>query len=208
MNSFFKEIDAYYSGMIEKYGDSPCGVNWNSLQGQTKRFEQLCKVIHPTSKEFSINDLGCGYGALLDHLNKNKYSFSYVGIDISENMIKKATQRYIKSNHARFIRSSEPDQFSDYGIASGIFNVRLKKTDHEWTSYFNTSLDILNQTSRLGFSFNCLSSFSDKDKQLDHLYYADPCTFFNLCKQQYSQNVSLLHDYGLYEFTIIVRKDS
>jgi hypothetical protein len=40
-----------------------------------------------------------------------------------------------------------------------------------------------------------------------HLYYADPCAIFDLCKRRYSRNVALLHDYGLYEFTIVVRKD-
>ena len=38
------------------------------------------------------------------------------------------------------------------------------------------------------------------------LYYADPCRLFDLCKRRYAKNVALLHDYGLYEFTILVRK--
>jgi hypothetical protein len=39
-----------------------------------------------------------------------------------------------------------------------------------------------------------------------HLYYADPCDLFDLCKRRFSPQVTLLHDYGLYEFTILVRK--
>ena len=38
------------------------------------------------------------------------------------------------------------------------------------------------------------------------LYYADPCELFDRCKRRYSRNVALLHDYDLYEFTILVRK--
>jgi hypothetical protein len=30
---------------------------------------------------------------------------------------------------------------------------------------------------------------------------------FDICKRKFSRNVALLHDYGLYEFTILVRKD-
>ena len=37
------------------------------------------------------------------------------------------------------------------------------------------------------------------------LYYADPCRLFDHCKRRYSRHVALLHDYGLYEFTILVR---
>jgi hypothetical protein len=29
---------------------------------------------------------------------------------------------------------------------------------------------------------------------------------FDLCKRRYSRNVALLHDYEIYEFTILVRK--
>jgi hypothetical protein len=30
---------------------------------------------------------------------------------------------------------------------------------------------------------------------------------FDLCKRRHSRNVALLHDYGLYAFTVLVRKD-
>ena len=41
-----------------------------------------------------------------------------------------------------------------------------------------------------------------------HLYYADPASVFDLCMRRYSRHVALLHDYGLYEFTILVRKQA
>ena len=51
-----------------------------------------------------------------------------------------------------------------------------------------------------------LSTYSDPDKRRDDLFYADPGSFFDLCKQRFSPRVALLHDYPLYEFTVIVRK--
>jgi len=39
-----------------------------------------------------------------------------------------------------------------------------------------------------------------------NLYYADPGFFFDYCKTHFAKNVALLHDYGLYDFTILVRK--
>ena len=57
-----------------------------------------------------------------------------------------------------------------------------------------------------GFAFNCLTSYSDHDKMRDYLYYADPLAIFDHCKKHYAKDVALLHDYGLYEFTILVRK--
>lgn len=195
----------YYSEKIELHGESPRGVDWNGEEGQTLRFQQLCKIID-FSKNFSVNDLGCGYGALYDFLSSECENFNYLGIDVSEHMIRAAVERFKEKPQTRFVVSNKPDQVSDYGIASGIFNVRMGRSDEEWLSYIETTLDILDKTSLRGFSFNCLTSYSDVGKTRDYLYYADSCALFDLCKRRYSRNVALLHDYGLYEFTILVRK--
>ena len=199
------EVAGYYTSKLAQHGETPQGVDWNGEESQTLRFEQLCKIVD-TSNQFSINDLGCGYGALFDFLVHRYETFSYSGIDVSESMIRTAEQRNQNSTQARFVLSSEPDQVADYGVASGIFNVRLGRSDDEWRSYLEATLDVLDRTSRIGFAFNCLTSYSDADKMRDYLYYADPCVLFDLCKHRYSRDVALLHDYGLYEFTILVRK--
>jgi len=206
MTSMLNAVSVYYSEKITQFGATPQGVDWNSEDSQTKRFEQLCKIIDIRNKAYSINDLGCGYGALLAYLQDKHASCSYLGVDISHEMISIAEQRYAEYHQTRFICSSKPDQIADYGIASGIFNVRLGRNDAEWSQYLQLTLDSLNETSRDGFAFNCLTSYSDKEKIKDYLYYADPCQLFDLCKRRYSRQVALLHDYGLYEFTILVRK--
>jgi SAM-dependent methyltransferase len=199
------EVAEYYTSKLVEYGETPRGVDWNGEESQALRFEQLCKIID-TSNHFSINDLGCGYGALYDFLSHKQEDFSYSGIDVSEGMINAANQRYAGKINARLVLSNKPDLVADYGVASGIFNVRMGRSDDEWRSYLEATLDVLDETSRIGFAFNCLTSYSDKDKMRDYLYYADPCVLFDLCKRRYSRNVALLHDYDLYEFTILVRK--
>ena len=57
--------------------------------------------------------------------------------------------------------------------------------------------------SKKGFGFNLLSTYVDWKE--DHLYYGDPLFFFDFCKRHVSRYVSLLHDYPLYEWTILVR---
>ena len=199
------EVAEYFSTKLAEHGETSEGVDWNSGESQALRFEQLCKII-ATSSHFSINDLGCGYGALYDFLSNKYEKFSYSGVDVSDSMIMAAKESYINKPQPHFVLSSKPDQISDYGVASGIFNVRMGRSDQEWRSFIEATLDVLDETSRLGFAFNCLTSYSDEDKIRDYLYYADPCAFFDLCKRRYSGNVALLHDYGLYEFTILVRK--
>ena len=201
------EISRYYANKLAEHGSTPCGVDWNGEEGQILRFEQLCKIINKGS-HFSLNDLGCGYAALLDFISTKYSSFKYIGIDISPEMIQSAKKRIPISSNTDFLTAYQPNTICDYGIASGIFNVRLNKEDAEWEQYLISTLDILSETSNLGFSFNCLTSYSDEYKKRKYLYYADPAWIFNLCKNRYSRNVALLHDYDLYEFTILVRKSA
>jgi SAM-dependent methyltransferase len=204
-----KEVADYYSRKLEKHGETPRGVDWNGEESQTARFAQLCRIIDPAtepSDRFSLNDIGCGYGALYDYLLCRYRAVSYAGVDVSATMIEAARRRHAAHQSASFEVASAPVQRADYGVASGIFNVRLGRSEADWSAYVAEMLETMNDTSRKGFAFNCLTVYSDADKMQDHLYYADPAALFNLCKRRYSRHVALLHDYGLYEFTILVRK--
>jgi SAM-dependent methyltransferase len=204
-SDILQEVASYYSAKLAEYGDSARGVDWNGEESQVLRFEQLTKIIQQ-NEGYSLNDLGCGYGALLDYLNSHYKKFNYNGFDVSGDMISAAQARYKNITNSHFLVASEPPVMADYGVASGVFNVRLGCSGAEWKTYLETTLDILDRTSRLGFAFNCLTSYSDADKMRDYLYYADPLALFDYCKRRYSRHVALLHDYGLYEFTILVRK--
>jgi SAM-dependent methyltransferase len=205
-SEFLSEIACYYSGKLAEHGATAKGVDWNSEASQLLRFDQLKKVIGSTDG-FSVNDFGCGYGALFEYLRRDYKNFFYTGLDVSAAMVAIATQRNLDATNARYVLASKPPEMADYGVASGIFHVRLTRNDSEWRDYFEATVDVMNRTSRRGFSFNCLTQYSDIDKMRSDLYYADPCNIFDRCKRLYSRHVALLHDYGLYEFTILVRKD-
>ena len=205
MKSLLVEVSEYYSAKLAEFGDTPSGVDWNSQESQILRFEQLAKLIKPISS-FTLNDLGCGYGALFDYLASNYPQFAYVGCDVCPDMIQSATARHAKHPNARFAIASNPTEMADYSVASGIFNVRLGHGDGEWLDYIKATLEVLDRYSLMGFAFNCLTAYSDADKMRDYLYYANPCELFDYCKRRYSRHVALLHDYGLYEFTLLVRK--
>jgi SAM-dependent methyltransferase len=203
------EIAAYYSEKLAIHGETARGVDWNGEESQTTRFEQLCKIFdtkNQSQDNLSLNDIGCGYGALYDFLRSRNQDPSYRGVDISKAMVQAARRRHADELKAHFQVLSLPTEEADYGVASGIFNVRLNKSATEWSTYLQTTLDVINDTSRKGFAFNCLTIYSDAEKMRDYLYYAEPGPLFDLCKRRYSRHVALLHDYGLYEFTILVRK--
>lgn len=205
MADLITEVADYYSAKLGEYGQTPRGVDWNGEGSQVLRFDQLTRII-PGQGAFSLNDLGCGYGALVSYLQARYPYFAYHGYDVSATMVAAGQARYAQMPSVRFVQASVPDKAADFGVASGIFNVKLNRTDEEWRSYMEDVITQLDCTSLHGFSFNCLTSYSDQDKMRPDLYYADPNWWFDLCKRRYSRHVALLHDYGLYEFTILVRK--
>lgn len=204
-NDILTDVASYYARRIEEHGQTPAGVDWNSPAGQIMRFDQLMKIVDPP-QPYSIADIGCGYGALLDHIRQLGHTVRYTGIDIAAPMIEEANNRFSGAEDATFKLDKSPGEVFDYCVASGIFNVRFSRTDQEWLIYLSEVLDMMNAHSLRGFSFNCLTSYSDADRMRQDLYYADPLHLFDLCKRRYSRQVALLHDYGLYEFTILVRK--
>lgn len=200
------DVARYYAGKLAAHGESPRGVDWNGEDGQVLRFEQLCKLLPAGQRDFSLLDLGCGYGAMLDFLQPRYDPQPYLGVDVAADMVDAARRRHAHNTGAQFSTTVPADTVVDYGVASGIFNVRLHHRDEAWQAHLLATLDLLDRSTRRGFAFNCLTSYSDEDRKRSDLYYADPCRLFDLCKRRYAPQVALLHDYGLYEFTILVRK--
>ena len=200
-----ENIKNYFSEKLEAHGATPRGADWNSVGSQTLRFEQLIKVCNP-SQPFSINDYGCGYGALIDFLDSRRYTYQYTGYDLLEPMVEKAREIYQDKPNCRFTSQEADLPEADYTVASGIFNIRFHHPYEEWLAYSLEILETMNRISQRGFSFNMLTSYSDKEYMRADLFYADPCTIFDYCKRHFSRNVALLHDYDLYDFTILVRK--
>jgi SAM-dependent methyltransferase len=199
-------VQRYYSGKIAEHGPTPRGVDWNDQASQEVRFEQLLNLCD-LETPFTINDYGCGYGALALYLAERGIRFRYTGFDISERMLEQARDLLDGVDECRFVTEDEQLETVDYTVASGIFNVRLDAADDAWERHVFATLERLDQLSTRGLAFNMLTSYSDPERMRPDLYYADPREMFDHCKRTFSRWVALLHDYGLYEFTILVRKE-
>jgi len=209
MQRIIEQLNQFYKEQLERYGSTAQGVNWKDEHAQTLRFVQLLKILENQEGRFSINDLGCGYGALAPFMLQAGFQdFVFRGYDLSEDMIQKAKETYQHISQASFytIQKTQEMEEADYCVASGIFNKKLHLKEFEFLSYILETLEIMNEKSHKGFAFNMLTSYSDKDKQRDDLYYANPNFIFDYCMRNFSRNVALLHDYKAYDFTILVRK--
>ena len=194
----------YYEAKLREHGPSPRGVDWNSQESQEVRFRQLARLFEDEA-DGTVLDYGCGFGALAAYLRSRGHRGAYVGFDVSPQMIE-AGRRFLET-HSGCSLTAERATISpaDYVVASGLFNVRMDASDPAWREYIVTVLDDMRRLSVRGFGFNILTMHSDPDRRRDYLYYADPVEWFEHCRRHYSRQVALLHDYGLFEFTVLVR---
>jgi SAM-dependent methyltransferase len=198
-----RRVAAYYSEKVEHYGATARGADWSSPESQELRFMQLARLFDDGTA-FSVNDYGCGYGALAAFLRRRGFAGSYRGYDIATAML--AEGRRFLEGLEDCVLLDDPARLdvADYTVASGIFNVKLDIPVAEWMAYVEATLTRMAALSRRGFAFNMLTSYADADRMRPDLYYADPHRYFDRCRA-FSRRVALLHDYPLYEFTIIVR---
>jgi len=203
-----KKLNAYFTEKLETFGATAKGVDYNGEQARLIRFAELVKIINP-SKPFSIIDYGCGYGAMFEYLHEKGWEFDYYGVDLIEKMVMAGRQKYMDFSNAHFTTDEKELPVADYLVAAGIFNIKLESPYDAWQDFICESLPRMNALCSKGFSFNMLTKYSDADRMAERpdLFYGDPLFFFDYCKRNFSRNVALLHDYGLYDFTILVRKD-
>jgi SAM-dependent methyltransferase len=194
----------YYEARFAEHGPEPRGVDWKDEDSQRLRFDRLLELV-PAGEPFSITDFGCGYGALVEHLEERRADFTYQGFDRAASLVAAARELHAGAGRT-FASIFDELAATDYGVASGVFNVKQEAEPAAWSAYVVDSIRELWSLCRAGMSFNLLTSYSDPDKMRPDLYYADPSFYFDLCKRELSPHVALLHDYPLWEFTVLVRR--
>ena len=204
MSDLLDAVRGYYTGRLAEHGPTPRGVDWNGVESQEVRFRQLLRICDGLGP-WVLGDYGCGYGALLGAARASGFTDEYRGYDLAPAMIAAAQDRYGNDPAARFDDREAVLACCDAVVASGVFNVKLNTPVDEWERYVDETVDRLAALGRRGCAFNALTSYSDPERMRPDLYYPDPCRLFDYCKRRYSRHVALLHDYGLYEFTILVR---
>jgi hypothetical protein len=146
---------------------------------------------------------------MFDFLHNKGWTFEYYGIDLIEEMVMAGREAHQGFPNAHFTTNEIEVPTADYLLAGAIFNIKLEASYEAWQDFVVATLSRMNAMCSKGFSFNMLTKYSDADRmaQRPDLFYGDPLFFFDVCKRKFSRSVALLHDYGLYDFTILVRKD-
>lgn len=206
LSALHRMVAGYYSDKIARHGPTPLGVDWSCVPTQEMRFVQLLKVCDFV-QPFSLNDIGCGYGALLHYLKKRhrRASIDYLGVDLSAAMITQAKRLFGKQPLTAFEAACHGTRLADYSVASGIFNVKLDQPLLAWEQFIAEALTQMNRTSLRGFAVNFLAPTSAHTRTVPELYYAAPNQWRTHCEQTFGARVEVLADYGMREYTLLVR---
>jgi SAM-dependent methyltransferase len=207
VDRFADRLVRYFDRTLEAHGPTARGVDWNSTGAQELRFEQVLRMLEG-ERRYSLNDYGCGYGALLPWLRERGHEVSYRGYDLSPRMLDHARELHGHLDGCEFVEREEDLAPADYTIASGVMHMKLDVDLERWRERALRTIGTLAGLSTTAFAFNMLTKYSDADRMRPDLYYADPSFYFDFCKREIARDVALLHDYGAYEFTMIVRLPS
>ncbi|MCP3417227.1 class I SAM-dependent methyltransferase [Bradyrhizobium brasilense] len=208
-SDLYADVESYYSARIAKYGATPRGVDWSCQATQDLRFVQLLKLCD-FSAPFSLNDIGCGYGALCAYLTRRhpQAEIDYLGIDLSLAMISRARRRFSAPGR-RFKVGKGSLRRATYSVASGIMNVDVGGCRRSWEAFVAGMLADLRRASLRGFSVNFVTGEADgtaaDDASPVQLYCTSPEPWIDYCERELGCTVETIDGYGLNEVTLLAR---
>jgi SAM-dependent methyltransferase len=207
LDAVYAGIERYYTAKIARHGPTPLGVDWASAPTQELRFVQLLKVCD-LAQPVSLNDIGCGYGALLGFLDQRfPGKVDYLGVDLSPLMIAESRRLWAHRARSAFVAGHAPGRKADYSVASGIFNVKLSQPLDLWMQFVQAALDDMHANSRRGFAVNFLAPLEDGISGTPELYRPTPAVWKDYCERKAGCKVEVRENYGMREYTLIARLD-
>jgi|LakMenE18May11ns_1017448.scaffolds.fasta_scaffold9895436_2 cyclopropane fatty-acyl-phospholipid synthase-like methyltransferase len=177
---------------------------WKNSQSQDVRLQVLARSI-TGCQAMSVLDFGCGLGRLIDILREQEFNGHYLGLDLSSKIIGEASEKYKNDSKAIFKIGDSKDLVpADMIVSSGLFNVKLDHSDHEWENYVKDSILEMWHKCIVGIGFNLLSTMSDLEKRSSNLWYSNPSAMLEWCLENVSSKVRVDHSYGLWDYTISI----
>ncbi len=205
--ALLEPVARIFDQAIKTYGPKHKAVAWKDEEMQQRRFQMFVGLVSGANGKngFTINDLGCGYGALFEALKDlpGLKDGRYFGYDISGEMVRTAQKR-IQDARATFIQSHYATEEADYSFVSGTYNMKMGQGDNIWRDYVEENLMLLWEKTRTGLGFNMLSVHNpDREKTL---YYANPEHFYKFCHDNMSNQIRLINRLEPKEFVILVMR--
>lgn len=220
----YKIIAKHYEECFQKNGDTCRGVDWPNPLDAEKRYHVMLNIIdqykmhlktgacvweYKVNEAYSVLDVGCGLGYLYEFSKKSPYNINYIGLDISEAFIKVCRKKYPEIKFIqRDILKEEKTKFEkyDFVIMNGIFTEKLNLQYDQMWEFFTGMLKKAFEYCDKGMAFNVMSK--DVDWEREDLFHVPLNQLSAWLTQNLTRNFIIRYDYGLYEYTVYVMKNS
>ena len=105
-----RKLNRAYEDRLAALGPVPKGVFWRNQSTQIARFDALLNLVTKVTPVANptLGDVGCGYGAMLDFIQKtSRYQhLNYIGIDINRAMINSCKRKFPDHKNMFFVGKS------------------------------------------------------------------------------------------------------
>lgn len=210
MTRKYLKIIRHYENCLEKFGDTHLGVDWPKVEDVDKRYQIMLELIPEyIIDNITLLDFGCGAAHFYDYLiRKNRTTIKYSGLDLSEKFITLCKSKYPELPFICGDVLIDPNLISnfDYIIVNGVFTERRELNEEEMFDYFKSTIKILFEKCNHGIAFNVMTKHVDWEREdLFHLSFDKLASFL---KSEISTNFIFRNDYGLYEYTTYIYKQT
>lgn len=145
-------VQDHYDRALSIHGATPDGVNVPDPAYHRRMQDRAAGLILQavTGTDWTVNDVGCGYGALFERLGNHllPHGVRYHGYDISPAMIAAARERQGGDPRAVFAVSSVALWPADCSVALGTFSFTLGHGRADWRRYVEAQLLAMARMSR------------------------------------------------------------
>ena len=202
-----KEISNIYNKRFDTFNNTPKGVFWNSKLSQDIRLNIILDKILQNAKsdEFSIADIGCGYGRLYEIIRERKLDgkVQYHGFDINQKIIN-FCKNNIDFENIKFSINAFPLNETDYVVMSGTYNLTPTNNISLWEDYIIKNLTNNWKFVRKAMIFNCL--MKEKRKIEKKLYYTELSWIQKICERNFCDPEVIKHNLLKDDITIILKR--
>ena len=204
-----KEISNIYNKRFDTFNNTPKGVFWNSKLSQDLRLNIILdKILQDTkSDEFSIADIGCGYGRFYEILKERNLDdkVKYHGFDINQKII-----NFCKNNkdfeNVEFAINTCPFKKTDYVVMSGTYNLTPTNNILLWEDYIIKNLTSNWKLVKKAMIFNCLIK---EEKEISKaLYYTELSWIKRVCENNFGKIQIFKNQLLKDDITIVIKKSA
>lgn len=204
---YYKTLQLHYEKKLAEHGPNAKGMDWPNQEDLNRRFEVLTSIA-TNEHNASLLDLGCGVGLLIDYLQNQDllHKFEYRGADISSKMVSIAAESHPEfSFEVRDVLVNPyPTESVDYIVMNGVLTEKQDMAQSQMIEFAQNIILSTFKSCKKGIAFNVMSSHVDW--QRDDLFHWELDEIVGFLVKNCSRNIRIMMDYGLYEYTVHLKK--